>query len=59
MKKKLTMGRRLQILLESGLVNRGGQCLDLYNMAVHDDIFVTVTTKVDASIYYVTEEKNN
>lgn len=49
-------------LLESGkLPIRGGQCIDLYNMCVWQDVFVTITTRVDqCNHYWVTEyEEDN
>lgn len=47
-----TGGIRMVTLLQSGLVNRGGQCIDLYNQAVHDDIFVSITTRIDQCNHY-------
>lgn len=47
-----TGGIRMRKLLESTPPSRVGQCLDLYNMAVWDDVFVTVTTRVDQCNHY-------
>ena len=57
MSNKKTGGIRMKNLLESGKVRiRGGQCLDLYNMQVWQDIFITITTRVDqCNHYWVTE----
>lgn len=47
----------MKALLESGQVNKVGQCIDLYNLNVVDDIFVTITAKVHSSnLYWVTVE---
>lgn len=54
-----TGGVRMQRLLESGILPlKGGVCIDLYNQAVWDDVFVTITTRVDlCSHYWVTVEE--
>jgi len=49
-------------LIESGkLTRRGGQCIDLYNMAVLDGIHITITARYDDGNKWVTvyeEDKN-
>lgn len=52
-----TGGTRMLQLFERRLIkNKGGQCLDLYNQAVWDDVFVTVTTRIDqCNHYWVTQ----
>lgn len=54
-----TGGVRMKRLLESGVLpHKGGVCIDLYNQAVWDDVFVTITTRVDlCSHYWVTVEE--
>ncbi len=47
-----TGGIRMKKMLESGKVSRVGQCIDLYNQEVVDDIFVTITTRIDACNHY-------
>ena len=45
-------------MLESHKVTNmgGGQCIDLYNQQVYDDVFVTVTTRIDqCNHYWVTQ----
>lgn len=39
-------------MLQSVSSLRGGQCIDLYNQAVHDDTFVSITTRVSDSNHY-------
>jgi site-specific DNA-cytosine methylase len=56
-KKKVTMTERMQTLFDKGQINKEGQCIDLYNVITHDDVFCSVTTRVDASIYYVTQNQ--
>lgn len=47
----------MKALLESDQVNKVGQCIDLYNLNVVDDIFVTITAKVHSSnLYWITVE---
>lgn len=62
MGKEKTDGKRMITLLQSGkLANRGGQCIDLYNQEVWQDMFVTITTRVDQCNHYwvtVYEEEN-
>lgn len=42
------------------VVDRGGQCIDLYNQKVYDDIFVTIITKVNqCNHYWVTQAVEN
>ena len=48
----LTGGVRMKEVLESGKVTKVGQCIDLYNQNVIDDIFVAITTRVDTSNLY-------
>ena len=57
-KKKVTITERMQTLIDKGQINKEGQCIDLYNVITHDDVFCSVTTRVDASIYYVTQKSN-
>ncbi len=47
-------------MLESGKVKlRGGCCIDLYNQNFQEDVFVSITTKVDScNHYWVTELKD-
>ena len=52
------MAERLQTLIGKGKINKEGQCVDLYNVMTHDDVFCSITTRVDASIYYVTQKSN-
>ena len=53
----LTGGVRMKEVLESGKVTKVGQCIDLYNQNVIDDVFVAITTRVDTSnLYWVTVE---
>lgn len=47
-----TGGVRMRKMIESGKIIRGGQCIDLYNQTVHDDIFVTITTRIDQCNHY-------
>ena len=55
MEDTLTGGVRMKAILESGRVNKVGQCIDLYNQNVIDDCFVAITTRVDTSnLYWVT-----
>ena len=42
----------MEAMLDSGKVTRGGQCIDLYNQAVYDGVFVTITTRVDECNHY-------
>lgn len=43
-------------MLESGKISGNAQCIDLYNQAVYDDAFVTITTRVDqCNHYWVTQ----
>lgn len=45
-------------IIQSGKIIRGGQCIDLYNQAVYDDVFVCITTRVnDSNHYWVTVEE--
>ena len=48
-------------LLQSGNLRiRGGECIDLYNQQVLQDIFVTITTRVDqCNHYWVTVIEND
>ena len=47
----------MEKMFESGLLEfRGGQCIDLYNMQVLSDVFVTVTTRIDQCNHYWTTE---
>ena len=57
-KKRVTMAERMHTLIDKGQINKEGQCIDLYNVITHDDVFCFVTTRVDASIYYVTQKSN-
>lgn len=65
MKKKnmKTGGKRMITLLQSGnlrITGGGGQCIDLYNQQVWQDIFVTITTRVDqCNHYWVTVIEND
>lgn len=53
----LTGGVRMKEVLESGKVTKVGQCIDLYNQNVIDDVFVAITTRVDTSnLYWITVE---
>ena len=54
-----TGGMRMKKLLQSGILPmRGGFCIDLYNQAVWDGVFVTITTRIDScSHYWVTVEE--
>lgn len=56
---KVTGGKKMQQLLASGkLPYRGGQCIDLYNMAFQDDVAYTIRTTVDSSnMLFITVEK--
>ena len=48
-----TGGKRMEYMLASGMVMaKDGQCIDLYNQKVADDIFVTITTRVDQCNHY-------
>lgn len=48
-----TGGKRMEKMLASGVVMaKDGQCIDLYNQKVADDIFVTITTRVDQCNHY-------
>ena len=53
----------MQKMLESGMVPKEeGYCIDLYNMCVQKDVFVTVTTRVDQCNHYwvtVEDEQDN
>ena len=43
----------MEYMLASGMVMaKDGQCIDLYNQKVADDIFVTITTRVDQCNHY-------
>ena len=51
--KGLTGGLRMKKMLASGVVMaKDGQCIDLYNQKVTDDIFVTITTRFDSCNHY-------
>lgn len=51
MSREKTGGVRLEKM------QRGGQCIDLYNQTVWEDVFVTITTRVDqCNHYWVTIE---
>lgn len=54
---KRTGGVRMAEMLSSGRLKfRGGYCIDLYNQQVFDDMFVTITTRVDqCNHYWVTQ----
>lgn len=58
-----TGGKRMITLLQSGnlrIASGGGQCIDLYNQQVLQDIFVTITTRVDqCNHYWVTVIEND
>lgn len=57
-----TGGKRMITLLQSGnlRITGGGQCIDLYNQQVWQDIFVTITTRVDqCNHYWVTVIEND
>lgn len=48
-----TGGKRMYQMLASGVVMaKDGQCIDLYNQKVADDVFVTITTRVDQCNHY-------
>lgn len=48
-----TGGKRMVMLLQSGkLAYKGGQCIDLYNQKVWQDVFVTITTRIDSCNHY-------
>lgn len=48
-----TGGVRMKKLLQSGILPiRSGVCIDLYNQAVLDEVFVTITTRVDLCNHY-------
>ncbi len=53
----LTGGVRMQKVIEDGKIRcKGGQCIDLYNQQVHENVFVSITTRVDTSnLYFVTQ----
>ena len=57
MKKGKSGGIRMLKLIESGKIAlHGGQCIDLYNQQVRNEVFVTVTTRIDhCNHYYVTQ----
>lgn len=59
--KVLTGGVRMATVIEDGKIRcKGGQCIDLYNQQVHDDVFVSITTRVDTSnLYFVTQVIEN
>ena len=54
-----TGGIRMKTLLQSGILpDRGGYCIDLYNQTVWEDVFVTITTRIDqCNHYWVTTEE--
>ena len=49
----------MQKMLESGIVpKRGGVCIDLYNQQIHDEAFVSITTRIDqCNHYWITTEE--
>lgn len=52
------MNSRLQKMIDKGKIpNRGGVFIDTYNQSIHEEIAMTITTRVcTANHYYITEE---
>lgn len=49
--------RLVKMIREGKIPNRGGVFIDAYNQSIHEDIAMTITTRIDASnSVYVTDE---